>query len=399
MSERMNPSTRIKDFKTAAVHEMLARGQKEQASGKDVIYLVQGEPDFSTPSIIHEEILKAAQAGNTHYTPPSGLRALRQRLAEYVRITNNIPVTDGDEIIVTTGATQGLFIALLALVEDGDNVLLLEPGYISTYSKMVKIAGGSVKIIACPFDENRYPLDVKTIEKEINTNTKAIIINTPVNPTGTVYSKPELEALAELVLRYEIIVISDEAYETLIFDPAEHISIASIDHEIFKRTITIFTCSKTYAMTGWRIGYNVAAPELVKWMTAIQTVSARCAAAPVQYGLMAALDGKAKSEVENMVAEYADRRSLVIDELSRFPNIVVPKIEGAFYAFPGFGNRFNSSYELALRLLEEQQVITTPGSYYGVTGENHLRLSFSYNKARVAEGLNRMRIFWDKYAS
>lgn len=216
----MQPSERVQGFKEAAVHEMLARGQQLQATGRDVVYMVQGEPDFVTPDCIQEAIIQAARGGNTHYTPAPGLKALRQRLAEHVAARNHLPVTGPDEIIVTTGAAQGLFIAAMALFEAGDEVILLEPGYVSTYAKTIKMAGGQSVVVQCPYDGRRFPLDLEAIEAVVTPRTRAIVLNTPVNPTASVYTRAELEALAELVLRRDPIVISDEAYEMLVF--ADH---------------------------------------------------------------------------------------------------------------------------------------------------------------------------------
>lgn len=385
----MQPSERVQGFKEAAVHEMLARGQQLQATGRDVVYMVQGEPDFVTPDCI-----QAARGGNTHYTPAPGLKALRQRLAEHVAARNHLPVTGPDEIIVTTGAAQGLFIAAMALFEAGDEVILLEPGYVSTYAKTIKMAGGQSVVVQCPYDGRRFPLDLEAIEAVVTPCTRAIVLNTPVNPTASVYTRAELEALAKLVLRRAPIVISDEVYEMLVFADHEHVSFGSLGREIFDRTISVFTCSKIYAMTGWRVGYNVAGRDVVRWMSAVHTVSARCAANPVQMALLAALSDGVEEAVQAMHSAYARRRQIMIEGLSGVSAISPPAIEGTFYAFPRFGTGEIDSFRLAQQLLEEEAVVTTPGAYYGPGGESHLRLSFAYETPRIVEGLDRLRCFW-----
>jgi len=393
----LKSSNRVSGFKPAAVHEMLARGRELEQQGSDVVFMVQGEPDFTTPSVINEAIFSYSEGGSTHYTPAAGLADLRGYVADYLGKKNNLPVSDSSEVIVTTGATQGLFIALMGLIDQGDEVLLIEPGFVATYSKMIKMAGGEARRIACPFDGERFPLDIDAIKDAISDSTKAIIINTPSNPTGTVYTQAELEALADLALSKGIIVISDEAYESLVFDDSEHISIGSLSREMFENTVSIFTFSKTYAMTGWRIGYSAASPEIVRWMTAVQTVSARCAAAPVQKAVLDALKGGAAESEVVMIEAYKDRRSIVIEELAKNAEIAVPKIEGTFYTFPDFSSRVDDSYKFARQLLEEELVVSTPGAYYGEHGESHLRLSFSYEKERIVEGLQRLMKFYSRY--
>lgn len=390
-------SDRVKGFTEAAVHQMLSSGQKYEAAGEDVVYMVQGEPDFTTPGIIHDEIYRAASSGHTHYTPAVGLKPLRSRLCDQARKDNSIPVSGAEEVIITTGATQGLFIALMALIDPGDEVILLEPGYIATYSKMIRMAGGKSVVVGCSFDGQRFPLDIHAVEAAITPQTRAIVLNTPVNPTGTVYTRPELEALANLVLKHGLIVISDEAYESLVFDTWRHVSFASLGREVFEQTVSVYTCSKTLAMTGWRVGYNLARPEIINWMNSVQTVSARCASAPAQYGLLAAMDSpQLGDDLRKMFSAYADRRDAVQKALHDIPDITLPAIAGTFYAFPQFGSGNLDSYEFARRLLDQEKVVTTPGAYYGNNGEGHLRLSFAYEKDRVLEGIARIRRFWER---
>jgi aspartate/methionine/tyrosine aminotransferase len=392
----LEATERIRGFKTSTVHEMLRLGRELEGGGADVVYMVQGEPDFPTPNPILRAINESGQAGNTHYTAVAGLNAVRDIVAKHAVRNYKQPIRGIEEVMITTGATQGLFNAIMALVGIGDEVILLEPGYISSYTKMVEMAGGSVRLVSCPLAGDSYELDLDEISSAITPKTKALVLNSPANPTGKVFTPLELEALAEIVLRNHITVISDEAYAFLVYDNAQHVSFGSISRELFENCITIFTGSKMYAMTGWRIGYSLAKPEVVRWMTAVQSVTARCAATPVQHGLMAALRGDADEEVHAMISAYDERRQAVADALAEFPEVTLPRIEGAFYAFPRFASHVQDSFAFADQLLKEEHIVTTPGAYYGQTGETHLRLSFSCEKTRILEGFHRIRRFWER---
>ena len=359
------------------------------ARGEPVYRFVQGEPDFDTPEHIVEAAMRAMKDGYTHYPPSEGYLALREAIAAKLARDNNLQVDPKAEVIVTNGAGLGLYLAIMAVVDPGDEVILSDPTY-GPYRNDILLAGGTPALVPQKLDaEGRPRWDLPAVAAAVTPRTRAIIINTPSNPTGVVMTTEELQGIAALAEQHDLVIIADEVYEKLVFGSARHVSIASLGPEVAARTITVNSFSKTYAMTGWRLGYNAAAPALIATMEKVNSVCGRAAAAFVQQAGIAALNGSQQS-VSDMVEAYAFRRNLVEDQLREMPNVQWISPEGAFYFFLDVSAFGRDSRELAERMLRDAHVVMTPGTYYGPAGAGWLRLSFSASPAELVGGLERM---------
>jgi len=359
------------------------------ARGEPVYRFVQGEPDFDTPEHIVEAAMRAMKDGYTHYPPSEGYLALREAIAAKLARDNNLQVDPKAEVIVTNGAGLGLYLAIMAVVDPGDEVILSDPTY-GPYRNDILLAGGTPALVPQKLDaEGRPRWDLPAVTAAVTPRTRAIIINTPSNPTGVVMTTEELQGIAALAEQHDLVIIADEVYEKLVFGSARHVSIASLGPEVAARTITVNSFSKTYAMTGWRLGYNAAAPALIATMEKVNSVCGRAAAAFVQQAGIAALNGSQQS-VSDMVEAYAFRRNLVEDQLREMPNVQWISPEGAFYFFLDVSAFGRDSRELAERMLRDAHVVMTPGTYYGPAGAGWLRLSFSASPAELVGGLERM---------
>jgi aspartate/methionine/tyrosine aminotransferase len=359
------------------------------ARGQTVYRFVQGEPDFDTPAHIVEAAMQALRDGYTHYPPSEGYLELREAIAAKLARENDLEVDPASEVIVTNGAGLGLYLAIMAVVDDGDEVILSDPTY-GPYRNDILLAGGiPVLVPQQPDAQGRPRWDIGAVAAAITPKTRVIVINTPANPTGAVMSRDELQGIADIAVRHDLVIISDEVYEKLVFDDARHVSIATLSPEVAQRTITVNSFSKTYAMTGWRLGYNVAAPGLVATMEKVNSVCGRAAAAFVQRAGIAALNGPQQS-VTKMVDAYGFRRSLVEDQLREMPSINWISPQGAFYVFLDVSAFGRDSRELAMRMLRDAHVVLTPGTYYGPAGAGWLRLSFSASPAELTGGLERL---------
>ena len=359
------------------------------ARGEPVYRFVQGEPDFDTPEHIVEAAMRAMKDGYTHYPPSEGYLALREAIAAKLARDNNLQVDPKAEVIVTNGAGLGLYLAIMAVVDPGDEVILSDPTY-GPYRNDILLAGGTPALVPQKLDaEGRPRWDLPAVAAAVTPRTRAIIINTPSNPTGVVMTTEELQGIAALAEQHDLVIIADEVYEKLVFGSARHVSIASLGPDVAARTITVNSFSKTYAMTGWRLGYNAAAPALIATMEKVNSVCGRAAAAFVQQAGIAALNGSQQS-VSDMVEAYAFRRNLVEDQLREMPNVGWISPEGAFYFFLDVSAFGRDSRELAERMLRDAHVVMTPGTYYGPAGAGWLRLSFSASPAELVGGLERM---------
>ena len=359
------------------------------ARGEPVFRLVQGEPDFDTPPHIVDAAMRAMREGYTHYPPSEGYLDLREAVAAKLARENALEVDPRAEVIVTNGAGLGLYLAIMAVVDPGDEVILSDPTY-GPYRNDILLAGGTpVLVRQQPDAQGRPRWDLQAVAAAITPRTKAIVINTPANPTGVVMTEAELQGIAALAIDHDLCVIADEVYEKLVFDSARHVSIASLGPEIGARTITVNSFSKTYAMTGWRLGYNAAPAPLVATMEKVNSVSGRAAAAFVQRAGIAALNGP-QDGVAAMVAAYDSRRRMVEDQLREMPRIAWISPEGAFYVFLDARAFGDNSRELAERLLREAHVVLTPGTYYGPAGAGWLRLSFASSPEMLIGGLERL---------
>lgn len=382
-----NPvSGRARAIGPSAVAEMLAMGRQLESEGITVYRLVQGEPDFDVPECVRTAAKQALDEGYTHYTPNQGLIKVREVVAEKLERENGIKADPASEIIMTNGATLGLYLAVMALVDPGDEVILLEP-YFGAYPNMIALARGVAVPIPMKKDGAHYTPDIELMRKVITPRTKAIMLNTPSNPSGSVMTREELAAIGQVACDHNLYVIVDEVYEKLVFDEYEHVSIASLSEEFWNRTVTVNSFSKTYAMTGMRLGYNVANQTITQAMSKINQVSGRCASASIQMAGIQALRG-AQDEVAQMVERYRNRRLLVHEHLSRVEGLQCHVPEGTFYYWLDLRFLGLSSWDIAKYILSKGHVLLTPGSYFGDSGDGFLRLSFATSEDNIVSGIN-----------
>lgn len=376
-------SDRVGLIKPSAIRRML-----ECSAGiENLIHLEQGEPDFTTPRHIVEAAVRAARGGFTHYTEVDGTLELREAVAEKLRNENGIDVDAKTEVTITSGSQEAMLITALGFLNRGDEALILDP-YYPAYPEDTLIA--EAKPVTVPLDEHRnYRVGIEVLEERITEKTKMIWMCNPCNPTGHVFSKQDLESIAEVALEHNLIVFADEIYEKLVYDGAKHLSIGSLSG-MEDRTITVNGFSKAYAMTGWRIGYAVAEKKLSATLRKLHYYAALCPNAVSQKAAVAALTGS-QDCVQEMLREYNRRRKLLIDELNLIKSFFYTAPKGAFYVFPDFSTFEKSDEALALRLLREAGVVTVPGSGFGTAGEGHLRISYSVSYEQVKEGMKRIR--------
>ncbi|MFW6195703.1 MAG: pyridoxal phosphate-dependent aminotransferase [Thermoplasmatota archaeon] len=358
---------------------------KMEEEGKDVISLAVGEPDFDTPEFIVEAAENALREGFTHYTPSQGITELREVVAEKVTEENGLDF-DKDDVLITP-TKQALFMSVLAHLDDGAEAIIPDPAWVS-YAPMVKFADGITRRV--PVKENDgFELNADEVAEEITSRTEMIILNSPCNPTGMSMSKKELKGIRDLAIDNDLLVLSDEVYEKLIFE-GEHISIGSLDG-MRGRTITVNGFSKAYAMTGWRLGWLVCTQELLENIAKIQTHSITCATSFAQKAGLVALKEKEKGEevIRNMVETYKKRREIIVNRLNNIEGFHCPKPDSTFYTFPRFDYDM-SSMDMAMHLLENAKVATTPGAAFGDQGEKHLRISFANSLENIKEALDRI---------
>lgn len=357
------------------------------AGMKNLVHFEQGEPDFTTPYHIVEAAVKAARDGFTHYTEVDGTLELRQAIAEKLKNENRIDVDAKTEVTVTSGSQEAMLITALGFLDRGDEALILDP-YYPAYFEDTLIAEATP--VTVQLNERRnYSAEINIIEKKITEKTKMIWLSNPCNPTGHVFSKRDLEKIAEVAREHNLIVFADEIYEKLTYDGVENISIGSLPG-MEERTITVNGFSKAYAMTGWRIGYMAAEKELSATLRKLHYYAALCPNSISQKAAVAALTGS-QDCVKEMLREYSRRRRLVMDELNLIESLACTVPTGAFYFFPDFSALEKSDEALALRLLKEAGVVTVPGSGFGAGGEGHLRISYSISYRQIQEGIKRLR--------
>jgi aspartate aminotransferase len=364
-----------------------AKAKAMKAEGIDVCSFSAGEPDFDTPEHIKNAAKQALDQGKTKYGPAAGEPKLRQAIAHKLKTENSLDY-QAENVIVTNGGKHGLFNLILALIEPGDEVIIPAPYWLS-YPEMVKLAGG-VPIIVQTDASTGYKIRPQQLRSAITNNTKLFILNSPSNPTGVVYTPAELEALAEVVVEQDLLVVSDEIYEKILYDGAEHVSIGSLDEEIFARTITSSGFAKAYSMTGWRLGYIAGAVELIKALSTIQGHSTSNVCTFAQYGAIAALEGS-QDCVEQMRQAFAKRRQVMMHRLSEIPGITYAEPDGAFYMFVNISKTGLTSLEFCDTLLESQQVAAIPGIAFGA--DDHIRLSYATDMASIQKGMDRLDKF------
>lgn len=395
----MDLSNKAKGINPSITLEIAAKAKALKDSGVNVISFSAGEPDFNTPNNIINAAIIAMRDGKTKYTPTSGVLELRKAICTKFKNDNDL-LYEPNQIVVSTGAKQSLANAFLAILNKGDEVIIPIPYWVS-YPELIKLADG-VPIFINNLKENDYKYKIEDLRKVVTSKTKAILLNSPNNPTGSIYSKEELIEIAEFAKENDLVIISDEIYEKLIYDDNKHISIASISKDAYKRTIVINGLSKSYAMTGWRVGYSASSEEIAKLMSSIQSHVTSNINSISQYAAIEALTGSQDS-LNNMVEEFKDRRNYMVDRLNKIKGISYIMPKGAFYIMINIGNYFgkavsdniiNSSLEFSRSLLEEEKVAVIPGIAFGL--DDYIRVSYATSKEAIEEGLNRLEKYLQK---
>lgn len=386
-------SARALAIAPSATLEITNKVLRLRRSGVDIISMNAGEPDFGTPENICRAAVEAISLQRTKYTSVSGIPELRDAICEKLEQDDHVSYTP-EEISVGTGAKQPLCNAVLALCGEGDEVLLPTPCWVS-YVEMVKLAGAT-PVLVPNREEDGFALNVDAIAAAITPRTKAILINTPNNPTGAVYTRRALEQLAELACRHDFSIISDEVYEKLVYDGAEHICPASLSEDARRRTVVINGFSKAYAMTGWRVGYAAGDREVIRAINAIQGHATSNTCSVAQYAAVEALRGPQDS-VEAMRREFDRRRLYLLERLGRMPGVSCADVRGAFYLLPNIasfygrqwqGKTLKDSFDVADFLLDEAHIAVVPGGAFDAP--NHLRIAYSNSMEQLQEGMDRM---------
>ena len=375
---------RTDHLRPEGAYQVLARAQELEAKGHDIIHLEIGEPDFATPANVRLAGIRAIAEGQTRYNPPAGLSSLREIIADLAGKKRGIQITP-KQIVVSPGAKPNLFFPTLALVNPGDEVVYPNPGF-PTYEAMIGIAGG-IPVPVPLVESNSFSFDLKTFDRLVNQRTRLIILNSPSNPTGGVIPMADLEHIAEAAQRYDCWVLSDEIYSQMAFDGLAVPSIASLPG-MAERTIIVDGFSKTYAMTGWRLGFGIMPESLAERMGLLLTHSVGCTAHFTQIAGIEALTGP-QEEATRMVTEYQRRRDLIVDGLNKLPGIHCLKPQAAFYAFPNIQKTNKSSQEVA-NLMLNGGVALLPGSTFGSYGEGYLRVVFANSAENIKRALERM---------
>lgn len=386
LAERMN------HFSGSPTSALIATVAELKRQGKNIISLNVGEPDFGTPDYIKVAGIKAIAENFTKYTPGNGILELRQEIVKKLKEDNGVEYAL-NEVTTAVGAKQAIASSLMVIAGPGDEVLLPIPCWVS-YTEMIRLAGAEPVFV--PVRSDNYELDMDAIEKAITPKTKAIVICTPNNPTGAVYSEKDLRRLAELAVEHDFFIVADEIYEKLVYDGAKHFSVASISREVRDRTITVNGFSKAYAMTGWRIGYAAARPDVIKGIMAVQSQTTSATSAISQKAAAAALQGP-QYDLHDMVAEFKKRKDYVVGRLNAIPGITCPNVKGAFYVYPDVGpylgkhvgeRKIETAVDLCQYLLDEALISTVPGEAYNVPGK--IRISYSNSMENLKEALDRM---------
>jgi len=381
----MKLAKRMERLGTETAFEVLAKAKKLEAEGKKIIHLEIGEPDFDTPENISNAAIDAIKKGFTHYNPSPGLPELRQTIADYMSKTRGLNFTS-DEVVVMPGGKPVMFYAILAIVEEEDEVIYPNPGF-PIYESMINFIGA--KAVPIPLKEEKgFAFDIEDFKKLVTDRTKMVILNTPHNPTGGVLTKDDILQIAEVIKDKDIWVLSDEIYSRLIFE-GEHFSIASVDG--FKdRTIILDGYSKYYAMTGWRAGFGVMNKEIAPHIAKLVTNSVSCTNTFVQKACIEALTGPQDS-VDKMREEFRARREIIVDGLNSIPGFSCVMPHGAFYAFPNITKTGYKSKELQDHLLYQAGVASLAGTSFGAYGEGYLRFSYANSRENIKEAIKKIK--------
>ncbi|MFH7026212.1 MAG: pyridoxal phosphate-dependent aminotransferase [Heteroscytonema crispum UTEX LB 1556] len=383
----MKLAARVSQVKPSLTLAIAAKAKAMKADGIDVCSFSAGEPDFDTPAHIKAAAVKALDEGKTKYGPAAGEPKLREAIAHKLRTDNNLDYK-AENVIVTNGGKHSLYNLIVALINPGDEVIIPAPYWLS-YPEMVTLVGG-VSVIVPTDASTGYKITPEQLRKAITPKTKLFVLNSPSNPTGMVYTPAEIKALAEVVVDADIFVVSDEIYEKILYDNAEHISIGSLGKEIFDRTLISNGFAKGYSMTGWRIGYLAGPVEIIQAANTIQGHSTSNVCTFAQYGAIAALQSL-QDCVEEMRQAFAKRRQVMLERLNAIPGLDCPKPDGAFYMFPDISKTGLKSLEFCNALLEQEQVAVIPGIAFGA--DENIRLSYATDMATIEKGMDRLEKF------
>ena len=376
---------RMSRLGTETAFEVLAKAKALEAQGRQIVHLEVGEPDFPTPENIVEAGIRALKEGKTKYTPSAGIPELRAAIADHVSRTRGVPISP-EQVVVTPGAKPIMFFSILALVEPGDEVLYPNPGF-PIYESMIKYCGGT----AVPYilrEENNFRFDPEELRSKVNNKTKLIILNSPQNPTGGILEPSDLATVAQVANQYDVFVLTDEIYNEVLYE-GKFNSLLSIPGMV-ERTILLDGFSKSYAMTGWRLGYGVMPLDLVPHITRLETNSNSCVAGFTQYAGVEALTGPQNS-VRKMVAAFKERRDTIVEGMNAIPGFRCLKPSGAFYAFPNTAGTGWDSRRLAEYLLNEAGVACLSGTSFGEAGEGYIRFSYANSLENIKLALKRIR--------
>ena len=395
----MELSKKAQSIESSVTLAITAKAKELKESGVDIVSFSAGEPDFNTPKNIIDAAIKAMENGNTKYTNTNGVISLREAICKKFKDDNGL-VYNHSQIVVSTGAKQSIANALLAILNPGDEVIIPTPYWVS-YPELVALADGKAVFVES-HEEYSYKFTKENLEKVVTSKTKAIILNTPNNPTGAVYSRSELVEIAEFAEKYNLIIISDEIYEKLIYGEKKHISIASISQDAYERTIVINGLSKSYAMTGWRLGYCGASEKIARLMTNIQSHMTSNVCSITQYAAIEALSGP-QDKVNEMIIEFGKRRDYMVETLKNIKKFSIIEPEGAFYIMINIdkclgkeinGQKIENSMDFSSKLLEYEKVAVIPGKAFGL--DNYIRVSYATSMELIEKGLKRINKFIDK---
>lgn len=382
---------RMNALGTETAFEVLAKARRLEAAGRHIVHLEIGEPDFATPRHIVEAAIKALHDGYTHYTPAAGIWEARQAVADYIARTRKIAV-DPSQVVITPGSKNIMLFAMLALIEPGDEVIYPNPGY-PIYESLARFVGATLRPVRL-VEESDFALDLDEFRAALNPRTRLVVLNSPHNPCGSMLERADIEAIAAAVLPTRAFVLSDEIYGRMVYDGTSF-SIASVPG-MQDRTIILDGLSKTYAMTGWRIGFGVMQADLVERMAQLMINSSSCAAAFAQMATIAALTGP-QDAVDTMVAEFRTRQRIVLDELNAMEGVRCRTPRGAFYAFPNVAAVDTDVKRLADYLLDEAGVACLAGTSFGSAGQGYLRFSYANSQENIREGMRRVREALPRY--
>lgn len=376
-----------------------AKAKALKMQGVDVVSFGVGEPDFNTPENIIEAAISAMKNGNTKYTETNGILPLRKAICDKLKNDNELEYKP-EQIVVSNGAKQCLANVFFAILNPGDEVIVPSPYWVS-YPELISLADG-VPVYVKGNELNGYKYTAQALKDSITDKTKAILLNSPNNPTGAVYTREELTEIAEVAKDYNLLIISDEIYEKLIYDEMKHVSIASISEDAYKRTIVINGLSKSYSMTGWRMGYTASSEEIARLISGIQSHMTSNICSITQFASIEALTGP-QEEIDKMIKEFGRRREYMIKELEAINSISIIRPQGAFYIMVNIeeiigkainGQKILSSMEFAAKLLEEESVAVVPGEAFGI--DNYIRISYATSIETIEKGINRIKSFIEK---